>query len=219
MQCVRCTSGTRFPRMALPLADCVFASIPKPYSWSENMSTPEQIAILGGGCFWCTEALFKSLKGVSEVVSGYSGGKYSHPSYREVKYGKSGHAEVVKIHFDPEILSFEDLLRVFFTTHNPTTPNQQGADKGHQYRSVIFWRNESQKIAAETIMAEMQTYFDDPIVTELSRYRSFFEAEEVHQDYYQENPEMPYCQVVITPKLQKLRALHGEKLKQAIENE
>lgn len=174
------------------------------------MSAPEQVAIFGGGCFWCTEAIFTSLKGVSEVVSGYSGGKYANPSYREVKYGKTGHTEVVKISFDPEKISFETLLRVFFATHDPTSLNQQGADIGTQYRSVIFYRNEAQRADAEAMIAELQPDYDKPIVTELVRYAIFFEAEEVHQDFYAENPEMPYCQLVISPKLDKLRAKYGD---------
>lgn len=175
--------------------------------------TKEEIALLGGGCFWCVEAVFLSLKGVKEVISGYSGGKYDNPSYREVKFGRTGHAEVVQILFDPSSLTYADLLRVFFTNHDPTTLNQQGADKGTQYRSVIFYRNDGQKAIAEKIINEMQEYYDDPIVTEVVRYKVFFRAEEVHQNYYENNQDQPYCSRVISPKLDKLRSLHRDKLK------
>ncbi|MEM7371438.1 MAG: peptide-methionine (S)-S-oxide reductase MsrA [Bacteroidota bacterium] len=172
-----------------------------------------EVAILGGGCFWCVEAVFSSLKGVTGVVSGFSGGKYDNPSYREVKFGRTGHAEVVKVTFDPTVLPYRELLRVFFTTHDPTTLHQQGADKGSQYRSVIFYRNESQYKTAKQVLEEMKVYFDEPIVTELTRYTIFFSAEAVHQNYYENNKDQPYCSVVITPKLQQLRKEHTSLLK------
>lgn len=171
-----------------------------------------ETATLGGGCFWCTEAIFQNIKGVQSVRSGYSGGRWPNPSYREVKFGRSGHAEVVQVEFDPILLPFEELLRVFFTTHDPTTLNRQGNDKGHQYRSVIFYHNEEQKTIAEKIIAEMSPHFDDPIITELKEFSAFYAAEDHHQNYFEENPEQPYCQLVISPKLKALREKHSDKI-------
>lgn len=171
---------------------------------------------VGGGCFWCTEAVFDQVKGVEKVVSGYSGGTVpGTPTYREVCSGLTGHAEVIQVHFDPSIVSFEDLLVIFMTSHDPTTLNRQGADSGTQYRSVIFYHDENQKEIAETVLKEMGTYYDNPIVTEISALEKFFPAEDAHQDYYVNNSSQGYCTAVISPKLARLRQMHADKLKSA----
>lgn len=173
-----------------------------------------QLATIGGGCFWCTEAVFQEVKGVEKVVSGYSGGNVpGHPTYREICSGLTGHAEVVQITFDANIISYEDILVIFMTTHDPTTLNRQGADRGTQYRSVIFYHNEEQKEIAETVLKEIATFYENPIVTEISPLDVFYEAEKEHQDYYKNNQEQGYCSFVITPKLAKLREIHADKLK------
>ena len=173
-----------------------------------------EIATLGGGCFWCTEAVFQELKGVVDVVSGYMGGTVPGvPTYREVCSGLTGHAEVVQITFDPSKISFKDILEVFMTTHNPTTLNQQGADVGTQYRSVIFYHDTNQKQIAEEVIRAMAHYFDEPIVTEISPLQTFHKAEGYHQNYYLNNPDLGYCSFVIAPKLTKLRQMHQSRLK------
>lgn len=173
----------------------------------------EQMTV-GGGCFWCTEAVFNQVKGVEKVVSGYSGGKVPGvPTYREVCSGLTGHAEVIQITFDSKIVSYEDLLIIFMTTHDPTTLNRQGADRGTQYRSVIFYHSEKQKEVAQTVLKEMATYYENPIVTELSPLDKFYPAEDNHQDYYAKNQSQGYCTAVISPKLVRLREMHSEKLK------
>lgn len=174
-----------------------------------------EIATLGGGCFWCTEAVFKELKGVSFVTSGYSGGDIINPSYREVTTGRTGHAEVIEIEFDPDVISFQDILEVFWSTHDPTTLNRQGADVGSQYRSVIFYHSEAQKQIAETIKQKLnkENVFGKPVVTEISPWKNFFRAEDYHQDYYENNPNQGYCQFVIVPKLDKFRKIFKNKLK------
>lgn len=175
---------------------------------------PKQIATVGGGCFWCTEAIFREIKGVTKVVSGYAGGNVpGKPTYREVCSGLTGHAEVIQITFDSDLISYKEILTIFMTTHDPTTLNRQGADVGTQYRSVIFYHSESQKETATELLQELQVYFDNPIVTEISEAPLFFEAEEYHQNYYEQNKEQSYCSFVITPKLQKLRKLFADKLK------
>ncbi|MBT8325501.1 MAG: peptide-methionine (S)-S-oxide reductase MsrA [Winogradskyella sp.] len=172
-----------------------------------------QIATVGGGCFWCTEAVFQDIKGVESVVSGYSGGNApGHPTYREICSGLTGHAEVIQITFNADIISYEELLIIFMTTHDPTTLNRQGADKGTQYRSVIFYHDDAQKKIAEDVLKAMATYYEDPIVTELSPLEVFYKAEDYHQDYYKNNKEQGYCNFVITPKLVKLRKLYADKL-------
>ncbi|QAA81024.1 peptide-methionine (S)-S-oxide reductase [Aequorivita sp. H23M31] len=169
---------------------------------------------VGGGCFWCTEAVFDQIKGVEKIVSGYSGGTVpGTPTYREVCSGLTGHAEVIQVSFDPNIISYKDLLEIFMTSHDPTTLNRQGADVGTQYRSVIFYHDEQQKEIAEKVINEMSSYFDNPIVTELSHLGAFFPAETDHQDYYRNNPEQGYCRAVISPKVAKLRKMHADKLK------
>lgn len=175
-----------------------------------------EIATVGGGCFWCTEAVFEQVKGVEKVVSGYMGGNVpGRPTYREVCSGLTGHAEVVQITFDANVISFQDILLIFMTTHDPTTLNRQGADRGTQYRSVIFYHNEQQKQIAELILSELSLYYENPIVTELSEAQTFYEAEKEHQDFYKNNPDYGYCTFVIDPKLSKLRQLHSDKLKDA----
>jgi peptide-methionine (S)-S-oxide reductase len=170
---------------------------------------------LAGGCFWCLEAVFDQLKGVENVESGYAGGHVLNPTYRMVCTGETGHAEVVQITFDPSLISFKELLQVFFTIHDPTTLNRQGADVGTQYRSAIFYHTPEQKDVAEEVVAEMVAakVWDDPIVTEITRITDFYPAEEYHRDYYMRNPNQPYCQVVIAPKVAKLRKHFLEKLK------
>lgn len=173
-----------------------------------------QTAIVGGGCFWCTEAVFQEVEGVHNVISGYSGGTVpGKPTYREICSGLTGHAEVVKVTYDPSIISFEDLLVIFLTTHDPTTLNKQGADRGTQYRSIIFYQNNSEKVTAENVIKYLSNLFKEPIVTEISKLKEFFEAEKEHQDYYKNNTSHPYCSYVIEPKLHKLRELHANKLK------
>lgn len=161
--------------------------------------------VLGGGCFWCTEAVFQRLKGVDKVVSGYMGGIFPNPSYREICTGKTGHAEVIQIQFDPELIRLEELLLVFFKTHDPTTLNRQGNDVGTQYRSVIFYRNETQRETAAKLIQQLEDehIFDAPIVTELSPESAFYPAEDYHQDYFNHNSYQPYCSFVIQPKLEK----------------
>lgn len=171
------------------------------------MTNQLEAAVFGGGCFWCTEAIFQNLKGVKTVVSGYAGGQTPNPSYQQVSTGKTGYVEVIKIEFSPDVIAYRDLLEVFFATHDPTTPNQQGADIGEQYRSVIFYGSEEQRRVAEKFIEglEQQGEFDAPIVTTIQPLDRFYEAEEYHQNFYQKNPDKPYCQVVINPKLAKLR--------------
>lgn len=173
-----------------------------------------ELATFGGGCFWCTEAVFKEVKGVENIVSGYSGGNApGKPTYREVCSGLTGHAEVIQISYDPTQILYEDLVIIFMTTHDPTTLNQQGGDVGTQYRSVIYFHNEAQKVIAESVIKKLQSYFNDSIVTEISQIGKFYEAEDYHQNYYANNQTQGYCSYVITPKLAKLRKLHADKLK------
>ncbi|HAS6173633.1 TPA: peptide-methionine (S)-S-oxide reductase MsrA [Vibrio vulnificus] len=171
-----------------------------------------QLATFGGGCFWCTEAMFSQLKGVLDVKSGYSGGHVKHPCYREVCSGKTGHAEVIQVSFDPDIIRYEALLLVHLTTHNPTTLNRQGADRGTQYRSIILAHDEEQKRIAQQVIAEVAPYFDEPIVTEVVDFEQFYQAETHHQNYYSDNPEKQYCAVVIEPKLHRLRERYADLL-------
>lgn len=168
----------------------------------------------GTGCFWCTEAVFQQLKGVSSVVSGFSGGNVENPSYEQVITGRTGHAEVCKIQFDPEQISFENMLEVFFNTHNPTTLNRQGNDVGIQYRSVIFYHSEEQKNIAERVKAELEKSgsWKTPIVTEIVPFEKFYPAEDYHQNYFRNNPNQSYCRVVIAPKLDKFEKVFKLKL-------
>ena len=173
-----------------------------------------QIATVGGGCFWCVEAVFQEVKGIEKIVSGYTGGSApGKPTYREICSGLTGHAEVVQITFDADIISYEDILVIFMTTHDPTTLNRQGADVGTQYRSVIYYSDNEQKLVSQEVVNQLSQYYDDPILTELSALGIFYEAEEQHQNYYRNNQAQGYCSFVITPKLHKLRKLHRDKLK------
>jgi len=173
-----------------------------------------EFATIGGGCFWCIEAVLQQLNGVEKVVSGYSGGTApGKPTYKEVCSGLTGHAEVVQVSFDANVISYQDLLVVFMTSHDPTTLNRQGGDVGTQYRSVIYYHNQAQKEIAEAVSKELSSYFDKPIVTEISSLQTFYEAENHHQDYYNNNSTQGYCSAVITPKLAKLRKMHADKLK------
>jgi peptide-methionine (S)-S-oxide reductase len=175
-----------------------------------------EAATLGGGCFWCTEAVFTELNGVEKVECGYSGGTVSNPSYQQVCTGRTGHAEVVQVTFDPAVISYRNILQVFFAMHDPTTLNRQGADVGTQYRSVIFYHTPEQKVTAEQVIKEIQAagIWSAPIVTEVHPFRVFYKAEEYHQEFFKHNPMQPYCQVVIAPKVAKLRAQHIRMLKQ-----
>ncbi len=177
-----------------------------------------EIATLAGGCFWCLEAAFQDLKGVEKVESGYSGGSVPSPSYEQVCTGTTGHAEVLQITFDPQVVSFRDLLHVFFTIHDPTTLNRQGGDVGTQYRSAIFYHSPEQKVEAQRVIAELQAeqVWDDPIVTELVPFEQFYPAEEYHRDYFRRNPNQGYCRAVIAPKVAKVRRLYLDKLKQPV---
>ena len=177
-----------------------------------------EVVTLAGGCFWCLEAAFQDLKGVEQVQSGYAGGHVANPSYEDVCTGTTGHAEVVQITFDPSVVSFDDLLHVFFTIHDPTTLNRQGGDVGTQYRSAIFYHSPEQKGTAERVIAELQAenVWDDPIVTEVKPLAAFYPAEEYHRDYYRRNPNQGYCRAVIAPKVAKIRKLYFDKLKQPV---
>jgi peptide-methionine (S)-S-oxide reductase len=174
-----------------------------------------ELATLAGGCFWCLEAAFQQLRGVTSVTSGFAGGHVPNPSYEAVCTGATGHAEVVRVGFDPALISFGDLLDVFFTIHDPTTLNRQGGDVGTQYRSAIFYHDDEQRRAAEHAVAELEAahVWDDPIVTEIVPLTTFHPAEDYHREYYRRNPNQPYCRAVIAPKVAKLRSKYFEKLK------
>ena len=174
-----------------------------------------EVATLAGGCFWCTEAVFLELNGVKSVVSGYIGGKTLNPTYKEICNGDTGHAEAIQITFDPEVISFGELLEIFFTTHDPTTLNRQGNDVGTQYRSEIFYNNEIQKQLSEEYIALLtkENTFGKPIVTTISPASKFYEAEDYHQNYYNQNKEQGYCSYIITPKMEKLKKVYKDKLK------
>ncbi|MBI4127882.1 MAG: peptide-methionine (S)-S-oxide reductase MsrA [Parcubacteria group bacterium] len=180
------------------------------------MARISEIALFGGGCFWCTEAIYNELKGVTSVTSGYSGGAKANPSYEEVSSGTTGHAEVIKIEFDPSVISYRDLLSVFFSSHDPTTMNRQGNDVGEQYRSAIFYTSPEQKRAAEECIAELgkDGVFEKPIVTKVEPFNAFYPAEKYHERYYERNRTAPYCQLVINPKLKKLKERHAALLKE-----
>jgi peptide-methionine (S)-S-oxide reductase len=181
------------------------------------MPNQYEIATLGGGCFWCTEAVFVQVQGVVKVESGYSGGMVANPSYREVCTGNTGHAEAAQITFDPSVISYREVLEIFFGTHDPTTLNRQGADVGTQYRSVIFYHDEGQKQIATTVIQGLnaEKIWEKPIVTTVEPFKSFYKAEDYHQNYFANNPDQPYCQVVISPKVSKFRKKFAERLKQS----
>lgn len=172
----------------------------------------QAIATFGGGCFWCIEAVIQRLKGVETIKSGYSDGQIKNPAYREVCTGRTGHAEVVQVVFDSDILSYHDLITIFMTSHDPTTLNRQGADVGTQYRSIILYHDTTQKETAEKVFEELKSVFSSPIVTQLKPFQVFYEAEDDHQNYYNENPEAGYCRMVIDPKVHKLKKMYADKL-------
>ena len=163
-------------------------------------------AVFGGGCFWCTEAIFKNVQGVLTIEPGYAGGEIINPTYREVCSGKTGHAEVIKVTFDKSVISYRELVQIDLVTHDPTTPNRQGDDVGPQYRSIIFYKNEEEKNIAIDEIHKMNSYYSDPVITEVERLKEFFPAEQYHHDYYNNNPEEPYCKNVIEPKITKFRS-------------
>lgn len=176
------------------------------------MSQKNEVAVFGGGCFWCTEAVFQNLKGVISVMPGYAGGETLNPTYENICTGTTGHAEVLRIKYDPVQVSYNDLLTVFFATHDPTTPNRQGSDIGPQYRSIILYTNENQKREAEQFISELNKE-GKKVVTELKKFEKFYEAEDYHHNYYLKNPDKAYCQIVINPKLEKLQEKFTKLLK------
>lgn len=180
-----------------------------------KMKEKLELATFGGGCFWCTEAIFERVKGVYSVESGYSGGHVANPKYKQVTSGLTGHAEVVQITYDPQQISYYELLEIFFKTHDPTTLNRQGNDVGTQYRSVIFYHNETQKKEAENAISVLGTekIWDDPIVTAIEAFDVFYKAEGYHQEYFENNPNQGYCRIVINPKVEKFEKTFREKLK------
>ncbi|MFH4968819.1 peptide-methionine (S)-S-oxide reductase MsrA [Gaetbulibacter sp. M240] len=180
------------------------------------MTKSWDVATFAGGCFWCTEAVFERLEGVQKVVSGYTGGQIKNPSYREICTGRTGHAEAVQIVYDPNIIDYTELMEIFFATHDPTTLNRQGNDVGTQYRSAIFYSDDRQKEAAEKFieLLNKEQVFEAPIVTEIVALDIFYEAEDVHQNYYDNNRSQPYCQYIINPKIKKLKTYYAKKLKQ-----
>jgi len=208
-------SGLRWPWL---LGGC--AALLAGFIWIKPMNADDQktvkaaqpspsgkteLATIGGGCFWCTEAVFEDMKGVLRVTSGYAGGKKENPTYEEVCAGRTGHAEVIQIEFDPAQVNFGELLDTFWKAHDPTTMNRQGADTGTQYRSIILYANDEQRLAAEESKKKAAAKFEVPIVTEIVPLEKFYAAEEYHQDYFRRNPNAPYCRVVIRPKLNKLK--------------
>lgn len=182
---------------------------------TQNQPANQAIATLAGGCFWCVEAVFENMRGVSKVESGFAGGLMLNPTYRQVCGGESGHAEVIQVTFDPSIVSYEELLLVFFTVHDPTTRNRQGADVGTQYRSAVFYHDAAQKAIAEQVIARLtaERLWPNPIVTEVAPFDAFYKAEAYHQQYYRKNANQPYCQIVIAPKVTKFRKAYAYLLK------
>jgi peptide-methionine (S)-S-oxide reductase len=176
--------------------------------------TATEVAILGGGCFWCLEAVYLEARGVNRVESGYMGGHAPDPTYEQVCAGTTGHAEVVRLEFDPAVISYRDILEIFFTIHDPTTPNRQGNDVGTQYRSVIFHTSPEQEATARKVMAEMAAVWDAPIVTELQPAQQWYKAEDYHQDYFNQHPLQGYCAFVVAPKVAKFRKVFANRLKQ-----
>jgi peptide-methionine (S)-S-oxide reductase len=175
-----------------------------------------EIATLGGGCFWCLEPIYEELQGVKDVEVGYAGGHVANPSYEQVCSGRTGHAEVVQIHFDPDVIAFDDILRVFFTMHDPTTMNRQGADVGTQYRSIVLYHDAAQKATAEHVIQEIEAegIWDSPVVTQIEPLDTFYRAEEYHQEYFRKNPNAGYCRAVVAPKVSKFRKKYRDRLKQ-----
>ena len=178
-----------------------------------NEQTGTEVAILGGGCFWCLEAVYLEVRGVTRVESGYMGGQVQNPTYEQVCTGQTGHAEVVRLEFDPSVISYRDILEIFFTIHDPTTPDRQGNDVGTQYRSVIFFTSPEQEATARKVMAEMAAVWDAPIVTQIVAQETWYKAEEYHQNYFAQHPLQGYCAFVVAPKVQKFRKTFAERLK------
>ena len=193
---------------------CLFALSLNGYAQTKKSSNLETIT-LGGGCYWCVEAVYENLDGVKSVVSGFSGGTVANPTYEEVCTGKTGHAEVVQITYDKTVTDINEIFKVFFTVHDPTTLNRQGADVGTQYRSVIFYKNDEQRKAAQSIIAELNKakVYSSPIVTKVEPFRKFYKAEDYHQNYYANNKSQPYCKMVIQPKIEKFEKVFKDKLK------
>jgi len=184
-------------------------------SQQQNKDKPFEVATLAGGCFWCIEAAFSIIKGVERIEPGYTGGHVSNPSYKQVSSGMTGHAEVAQVYFDPKVISYKEILEVFFSMHDPTSLNRQGADVGTQYRSAIFYHNEQQKIVAKKLIDELNSegIWNKPIVTSLEPLKEFYPAETYHKDYYKKHPRELYCMAVIAPKLAKLQARFVDKIK------
>jgi peptide-methionine (S)-S-oxide reductase len=208
-----------FTIFLITLTGCKQSSSQNHKNEKDNMDQSQdsnlQTATFGSGCFWCTEAIFERVKGVKSVESGYSGGNVANPTYEAVCTGKTGHAEVIQIIYDPKIVSYDELLEIFWKTHDPTTLNRQGADVGTQYRSVVFYHNEEQKQKAESYKIKLNKaeIWEDPIVTEISSLKKFYSAEKYHQDYYEQNQNQGYCSFVITPKIEKFEKVFKDKLK------
>lgn len=181
-------------------------------NYMKDVPENHEVATLGGGCFWCVEAVYEPIEGVYGAVSGYAGGELENPSYQQISTGRTGHAEVVQLYFNPEKISYEQVLKLFFKAHNPTTPNRQGLDVGPQYRSIILTHDDSQAKIARRVMGEAQNDWPDPIVTEIESLSNFYPAEEYHQDFYEKNPNNGYCAAVIRPKMEKLGLEGGEKI-------
>ncbi len=177
----------------------------------------KQTATFGGGCFWCVEAVVQRLKGVESVISGYAGGHTENPNYRAICTGTTGHAEVVQVTFDADVISYEDLITIFMTNHDPTTLNQQGADRGTQYRSIIMYHNDGQKVIAKGVLNSLSASFSDPIVTELKPLSKFYPGEKYHQNYFNNNAYAGYCRMVISPKISKLRSVYMDRLKEEVD--
>jgi methionine-S-sulfoxide reductase len=193
---------------------CLFALSLNGFAQTKKASNLETIT-LGGGCYWCVEAVYENLDGVKSVVSGFSGGNVANPTYEEVCTGETGHAEVVQITYDKTVTDINEIFKVFFTVHDPTTLNRQGADVGTQYRSVIFYKNDEQRKAAQSIIAELNKakVYSSPIVTKVEPFKKFYKAEDYHQNYYANNKSQPYCKMVIQPKLEKFEKVFKDKLK------
>jgi peptide-methionine (S)-S-oxide reductase len=214
--CIGCGSTVNYSDK-MPLENAQHPTGNKKETETKPMDTKSEVnlATFGGGCFWCTEAIFQRLKGVEKVVSGYSGGHVDHPTYEQVCSGKTGHAESIQITYDPAKVSYSELLEVFWRTHDPTTRNRQGNDTGPQYRSVIFYHDEEQKKSAEAYKGKLESehIWDHPIVTEIVPYVRFWPAEDYHQNYYNSNPSKGYCSIVITPKIEKFKKIFKDRLK------
>jgi len=195
---------------------CLFGIAGRETEAQKNMTAnSSEVITLGGGCFWCTEAIFQEVRGVEKVESGYAGGSTINPTYEDVCSGKTGHAEVVQVTFNPRLITLEKILQIFFVTHDPTTLNRQGADSGTQYRSIIFYRNNQQKAVIFKVIDDLKKLkaYQEPIVTQVEPLSSFYRAENYHQDYFQQNPEESYCRIIINPKLEKFRKVFRENLK------